>query len=79
MKLLTYDAIIVAKGFVVLSKSVTPARISANIAGALAAYKAITKDEVATLDKVAADGKQKRYVEIRSWVFSRRSWSLCVL
>ena len=51
-----------AKGYVVLPKSVTPARIASNLKGALAAHKALTKEDVATLDGVAAAGKQKRCV-----------------
>lgn len=53
---------LVAKDIVILPKSVTPARISANIRGAVAAHKALTKEDVETLDKVAANGKQQRYV-----------------
>lgn len=48
----------------ILPKSVTPTRISANIRGALAAYKALTKEDVETLDKVAPEGKQKRQVSL---------------
>ncbi|KAI0779159.1 Aldo/keto reductase [Irpex lacteus] len=50
------------KDIVVLPKSVTPARISANYDGALAALKALTKEDVEKLDKVAAGGKQKRFI-----------------
>jgi hypothetical protein len=52
----------VAKGFVVLPKSVTPSRIASNLKGAIAASKALTKEEIERLDGVAAAGKQKRYV-----------------
>ena len=52
----------VAKGYVVLPKSVTPARIAANFKGALAAHKTLTKEDVEQLDKVAAAGKQKRFI-----------------
>ena len=54
--------IAVAKGYVVLPKSVTPARIASNMKGALAASKAFTKEDIEKLDGVAASGKQKRYV-----------------
>lgn len=49
-----------AKGIVILPKSVTPARITSNLTGALAAAEKLTKDDVATLDGVAPGGKQKR-------------------
>ena len=58
----------VAKGYVVLPKSVTPSRIAANIKGPILAYKALTKEDIAKLDSVAAAGKQKRYV----FLFSSR-------
>ena len=45
-----------------LPKSVTPARIEANLTGALAAYNKLTADDVANLDGVAANGKQKRLI-----------------
>lgn len=60
----------VAKGNVVLPKSVTPARIYANINGAIAAFKALTKEDIEKLDAVAASGKQKRYVSSR-WEYLR--------
>ncbi|KAF5311011.1 hypothetical protein D9619_007737 [Psilocybe cf. subviscida] len=50
------------KGFVVLPKSVTPSRISANFTGALAATKTLGATEFASLDGRAADGKQKRFI-----------------
>ena len=53
---------VAAKGFVALPKSVTPARISANINGAAAAVKAFTKEDIELLDGVAAAGKQKRLI-----------------
>ena len=56
----------VAKGYVVLPKSVTPARIASNIKGALAAAKAFTKEDLEKLDGVAASGKQRRCVYYRS-------------
>ena len=52
----------VAKGAVVLPKSVTPARIKANIEGALAAAEKLTPEDIAQLDGVAAAGKQVRCV-----------------
>ena len=51
-----------AKDIVVLPKSVTPSRISANYDGAIAALKALTKEDIEKLDKVAAAGKQKRFI-----------------
>lgn len=53
---------IVARGIVVLPKSVTPTRIEANFTGALTAYDKLTSHDVAKLDGVAAGGKQKRFV-----------------
>ncbi|KIP07209.1 hypothetical protein PHLGIDRAFT_105937 [Phlebiopsis gigantea 11061_1 CR5-6] len=53
---------LVAKGYVVLPKSVTPARIASNFTGALAAAKAFTKEDIEKLDGVAASGKQKRLI-----------------
>lgn len=53
---------IVAKGAVVLPKSVTPVRIEANFTGALAAYSKLTGDDVADLDGVAPGGKQMRVI-----------------
>lgn len=54
--------LIVAKDVVILPKSVNPARIDANLNGAVAAYKALTKEDVEKLDAVAASGKQKRLI-----------------
>ncbi|KAI9569808.1 NADP-dependent oxidoreductase domain-containing protein [Boletus coccyginus] len=51
---------LLSKGVVVLPKSVTPVRIEANFTGALTAYNKLTADDVAKLDDVAANGKQKR-------------------
>ena len=51
---------LVAKGIVVLAKSVTPARIKANIEGPLLAAKKLTPEDIETLDGVAASGKQLR-------------------
>ena len=53
---------IVSKDIVVLPKSVTPSRIDANLEGALAALKALTKEDLDKLDNVASEGKQKRFV-----------------
>jgi len=53
---------LLAKDVVVLPKSVTPARIEANLTGALAAYNRLTASDVAMLDGVAASGKQKRLI-----------------
>ncbi|KAI6103178.1 NADP-dependent oxidoreductase domain-containing protein, partial [Pisolithus croceorrhizus] len=49
------------KDIVILSKSVNPARIEANLIGALEAYKRLTTEDMAVLDNVAANGKQKRF------------------
>lgn len=51
-----------AKDIVVLPKSVTPARIASNYIGAVTAAKKLTKEDVETLDGVAAGGKQKRLI-----------------
>ena len=51
---------LVAKGIVTLPKSVTPARIKANIEGPLLAAKKLTPEDIETLDGVAASGKQVR-------------------
>lgn len=51
-----------AKGFVVLPKSVTPARIAANFTGAIAAAAKLEAADIEQLDGLAADGKQKRFV-----------------
>ncbi|KAI0084074.1 Aldo/keto reductase [Irpex rosettiformis] len=52
---------LLARDIVVLPKSATPARISANLEGGLAALKALTKEDIEKLDK-AAEGKQKRFI-----------------
>ncbi len=52
---------IVAKGYVVLPKSVTPSRISDNLTGALTGQKKLTTEDIEKLDGLAATGKQKRY------------------
>ncbi|KAF8437925.1 NADP-dependent oxidoreductase domain-containing protein [Boletus edulis BED1] len=53
---------LLVKDVVVLPKSVTPARIEANLTGALTAYNKLTASDVAMLDGVAASGKQKRLI-----------------
>ncbi|KAG5644190.1 hypothetical protein DXG03_008853, partial [Asterophora parasitica] len=50
---------LVAKGFVVLPKSVTPSRIALNISGPLVAAQKLTEEDIAELDGLAASGKQK--------------------
>lgn len=57
----------VAKGIVVLPKSVTSSRITANLTGAIRAFETLTKEtltkaDVERLDALAAAGKQKRFV-----------------
>ena len=56
------DLILVAKGIVVVPKSVTPVRITSNFTGALAAANKLKIDVIdfETLDGLAASGKQKR-------------------
>jgi len=49
-----------AKGFVVLPKSVTPARIATNFTGAIAAAAKLEAADIEQLDGLAAGGKQKR-------------------
>ncbi|KAH8082830.1 Aldo/keto reductase [Cristinia sonorae] len=53
---------LVAKGIVVLPKSVTPSRILSNIKGTLAAVEKLTKEDIAELDAVEANGKHVRVV-----------------
>lgn len=53
---------LVNKGIVTLAKSVTPARISSNLPGALKGAKALTKEDIEKLDGLAAAGKQRRFV-----------------
>ncbi|TFY81272.1 hypothetical protein EWM64_g2738 [Hericium alpestre] len=52
----------VAKGRVVIARSNTPSRIASNIKGAAAAAQALSKEDLATLDGIAAAGKQQRLV-----------------
>lgn len=54
------DMITVTKGIVALPKSITPARIASNFTGAISAAETIQSEDVATLDALAAAGKQKR-------------------
>lgn len=51
---------LVAKGIVVLSKSVTPDRIKSNFTGALDAAIKLSVNDLEKLDGLAASGKQKR-------------------
>ncbi|KAG5638581.1 hypothetical protein H0H81_011801 [Sphagnurus paluster] len=53
---------LVAKGFVVLPKSVTPSRIASNLTGPLVAVQKLEKEDIAVLDGLAAAGKQKRFI-----------------
>jgi len=50
------------KETVVLSKSVTPSRITENFSGAVNAFEALTKADIEKLDGLAAAGKQRRFV-----------------
>lgn len=52
----------VVKGYVVLAKSVTPARITSNLTGPVNVAAKLDKDDIAILDGLAASGKQKRSV-----------------
>jgi glycerol 2-dehydrogenase (NADP+) len=53
---------LVAKGCVVLPKSVTASRIASNMTGALIAVQKLNMADIATLDGLAAGGKQKRFI-----------------
>lgn len=55
---------LLAKQIVVLPKSVTPARITSNLTGAVAAANRLRFDttDLKTLDDLAASGKQKRFL-----------------
>ncbi|KDQ52165.1 hypothetical protein JAAARDRAFT_40515 [Jaapia argillacea MUCL 33604] len=53
---------LLAKGMVVLPKSVTPARIASNFKGAIAALEKLDQADVERLDGVAPGGKQKRFI-----------------
>ncbi|KAG6865497.1 hypothetical protein C0991_002096 [Blastosporella zonata] len=54
--------LLVAKGFVVLPKSVTPSRIESNLTGSITALEKLTAADTSELDGLAAGGKQKRFV-----------------
>lgn len=58
----TVKYLLVAKGFVVLPKSVTPARIATNFTGAIAAAAKLEPADIEQLDGLAAGGKQRRYI-----------------
>ncbi|KAG6818971.1 hypothetical protein H0H93_016745 [Arthromyces matolae] len=53
---------LVAKGFSVVPKSVTPSRIASNLTGTLDAVKNLTPADIEELDGLAAAGKQRRFV-----------------
>ncbi|CAA7261142.1 unnamed protein product [Cyclocybe aegerita] len=53
---------LIKKGIVALPKSVTPARISSNFTGALAAAEKLEAVDIEHLDGLAAAGKQKRFI-----------------
>ncbi|KAG6818970.1 hypothetical protein H0H93_016744 [Arthromyces matolae] len=53
---------LVAKGFSVVPKSVTPSRIASNLTGTLDAVKNLTSADIEELDGLAASGKQKRFI-----------------
>lgn len=58
--LICNSASTVAKGIVVLPKSVTPTRIASNFIGALAGAEKLDTLDIEKLDGLAANGKQKR-------------------
>jgi glycerol 2-dehydrogenase (NADP+) len=62
VNIIRYTLFLVAKGIVVLPKSITPARIISNFTGAIAAANKLRFDatDLQTLDNLAASGKQKR-------------------
>ncbi|KAG6834635.1 hypothetical protein H0H93_008455, partial [Arthromyces matolae] len=53
---------LVAKGFSVVPKSVTPSRIASNLTGTLDAVKNLTPADIEELDGLAAAGKQRRFI-----------------
>jgi glycerol 2-dehydrogenase (NADP+) len=53
---------LLAKGTVILPKSVTPARITSNLKGATTAAQKLDEGDMEQLDGVAAGGKQKRMI-----------------
>ncbi|TFY70350.1 hypothetical protein EVG20_g2661 [Dentipellis fragilis] len=52
---------LLAKGIVVLPKSVTPSRIEANYTGAVEASERLCAEDIERLDSLAPGGKQKRF------------------
>ncbi|KAF9262363.1 Aldo/keto reductase [Marasmius fiardii PR-910] len=53
---------LVAKDIVALPKSVTPERITSNLKGAVSAATKLSKDDIETIDGLAASGKQRRLI-----------------
>ncbi|KAG7094646.1 hypothetical protein E1B28_005470 [Marasmius oreades] len=51
-----------AKQIVALPKSVTPARITSNLHGAVAGAKKLSKEDIETIDGLATSGKQQRFI-----------------
>lgn len=70
---LTTTLILVAKGVVVLPKSVTPNRIASNYTGAATAATKLDESDITKLDGLAPGGKQKRFI-MPPW---RRSLAEC--
>ncbi|KAJ7785118.1 Aldo/keto reductase [Mycena maculata] len=54
---------LIHKNIITVAKSVNPARISANVAGPLQALEKLQPSDIATLDGLAATGKQKRFIK----------------
>ncbi|KAI3601287.1 glycerol dehydrogenase [Moniliophthora roreri] len=53
---------LVAKHIIALPKSVTPARITSNLQGAVTASTKLTKEDIESIDGLAASGKQQRFI-----------------
>ncbi|KAF7425995.1 hypothetical protein PC9H_008357 [Pleurotus ostreatus] len=53
---------LLAKGMVVLPKSITPSRIASNLSGAVNASTKLESGDIEKLDGLAAAGKQKRFI-----------------